>query len=296
MIDTGWYTPDSLEGLQEGLTDLGLQFTDIETMIVTHVHPDHFGLAGKIKQLSPHTTLLAHKWEWALIESRYINFTDLQRRMGQLLHRHGVPDDSLPEMEAASLPVLDFATITMPDGPLYGGETIDTGRYRLEIIWTPGHSPGHICIYEPENRLLFTGDHLFPKITPNVSFHVQSGDNPLGDFLYSLHKLENLPVSKVLPAHEYAFEGLRERIGELDLHHENRKAEMHLLIQDRPHTAYDIAARITWDIPDLSWNEYPAQLQRIAITETIAHLELMRWEGTIERLEMNGLIQYRTRG
>jgi len=293
MVDTGWYTQESLHAVQEGLHELGLQLTDIATIVVTHVHPDHFGLAGKIKELSPHTRLLAHKWEWALIESRYIKFADLQRQMGVLLRRHGVPEPMVPAMETASLPVMEFVTVTMPDEALYGGEIIHTGRYDLEVIWTPGHSAGHICLYEPTNGLLFSGDHILPRITPNVSYHVQSGDNPLGDFLYSLRKLENLPVTRVLPAHEHVFSDLPGRIQEILEHHERRKVEMLRLILAHPRTSYDISSQIAWDIPDLAWEEFPPQLQRIAITETIAHLESMRWEGKIERTEQGGLALYR---
>ena len=292
MLDTGWYTRESLDALEVGLHALGLDFTDIATIVVTHVHPDHFGLAGKIKQLSPRTRLVAHKWEWALIESRYIEFADLQRRMGILLKRHGVPESKLPAMEAASLPVIEFVTVTMPDDAVYGGETIQTGLYDLEVIWTPGHSSGHICLYEPTNRLLFSGDHILPQITPNVSYHVQSGDNPLGDFLYSLQKLQNLSVSQILPAHQEVFSNLPDRINQIVQHHDRRKKEMLVLMQGLPRTAYEISCQVTWDIQDIGWEDFPPQLQRIAITETIAHLEYMRWEGNVKRSEHAGLLSY----
>jgi len=292
MLDTGWYARESLQALEVGLHALGLDFTDIATIVVTHVHPDHFGLAGKIKQLSPRTRLVAHKWEWALIESRYIEFADLQRRMGILLKRHGVPESKLPAMEAASLPVIEFVTVTMPDDAVYGGETIQTGLYDLEVIWTPGHSSGHICLYEPTNRLLFSGDHILPQITPNVSYHVQSGDNPLGDFLYSLQKLQNLSVSQILPAHQEVFSNLPDRINQIVQHHDRRKKEMLVLMQGLPRTAYEISCQVTWDIQDIGWEDFPPQLQRIAITETIAHLEYMRWEGKVKRSEHAGLLSY----
>ncbi len=294
MVDTGWYTSQSLQRLEAGLRRLGLGFADIATIVVTHVHPDHFGLAGKIKQLSPRTRLLAHRWEWALIESRYIKFADLQRQMGALLRRHGVPESRLPAMEAASLPVMEFVTVTMPDEPLYGGETIHTGIYDLEVIWTPGHSSGHVCLYEPTNRLLFSGDHILPQITPNVSYHVQSGDNPLGDFLYALQKLRNLPVDRILPAHQQVFSNLPARINEILEHHDRRKEEILRLLQHQSRAAYDISSQVSWDIPALGWDDYPPQLQRIAITETIAHLEYMRWEGRVNRIEQNGLVLYRS--
>ena len=291
MVDTGWHTPEALNSLREGLKEIGLAFTDIATIVLTHVHADHFGLAGRIRQFSPNTKLFAHQWETALIESRYIKFADLRRKMAALLRRHGVPQADIPSLESASMPAMEFVVVTMPDEPLFGGEIIDTGRFQLETIWTPGHSPGHICLYEPKNQLFFAGDHILSKITPNVSYHVQSGDDPLGDYVHSLKKVQNLPVTKVLPAHETIFSDLSGRIEEILLHHNNRKEEIINIIRLKPALAYEIASRLTWDVP-MNWDRFGPQLKRGAVTETIAHLENMRREGTIKRISQGELFLY----
>ena len=293
MVDTGWSTAEALASLRAGLKDLGLEVTDIETIVLTHVHPDHFGLAGRLKQLSPHTRILTHHWEMALIESRYIKFAELQKKMGVLLREHGVPDSVAGSMETASMPAMEYVTITMPDAALYGGEIIKTGLFELEVIWTPGHSPGHICLYEPDNQLLFAGDHILPTITPNVSYHVQSGDNPLGDYLCAIQKLERLRVAKVLPGHEDVFEDLQGRLAAIVRHHRNRKEEMRALIKETALTAYEIASRVSWISPGTRWEHIQAHMQRAAVAETVAHLELMRREGTVERREEAGIFRYR---
>ena len=291
MIDTGWYTPDAFNAMETELKNLGLTLQDIAIMVVTHVHPDHFGLAGKIKQVSPRTELLTHRWESDLIESRYIKFYELQDKMAPLLKKHGVPAHLLQILQTASMPTLEFVTFTLPDRALYGGEIVSTGIFDLEIIWTPGHSPGHICLYEPQNRLLFAGDHLLPTITPNISYHVQSGDNPLGDYINSLQKIRKLPVDKVLPAHEYIFTNMPGRIDEIMLHHEQRKAEILQLIIKRPLTAYEISSRIKWNVPG-TWENFAPPIKRSAVTETISHLECMRWEGTVNRILKDQLVLY----
>jgi glyoxylase-like metal-dependent hydrolase (beta-lactamase superfamily II) len=291
MLDTGWHTPDTFNTLETGLRDLGLDVADIATIVVTHIHPDHFGLAGKIKHLSPRTQLLMHRWESDLIESRYINFANLRDKIGAMLQRHGVPLLNMSALQSASMPALQFVTVTFPDDVLYGGEIINTGVYNLEVIWTPGHSPGHICLYEPQNKLLFSGDHILPSITPNVSYHVQSGDNPLGDYLYSLQKLRNLPVDKVLPAHEHIFSNLQGRIQEIVDHHNRRKGEIQQAIAKEPHNAYEISSKITWDI-GLTWEQFPDLQKRFAVMETIAHLECMRWEGIVRRTVKGNSILY----
>ena len=295
MVDIGWYTEEAFHVLETKLKELGLALTDISTIVVTHVHPDHFGLAGKVKQASPNTKLLAHRWECNFIEPRYIKFADLGNKMGALLDQHGVPPLDLAALQSASMPALQFITFTLPDDALYGGEIISTGVYELEIIWTPGHSPGHICLYEPENRLLFSGDHVLPNITSNISYHIQSGDNPLGDYIHSLRKLENLEVAKVLPGHEEPFNDLQGRIKQLIEHHEERKREVCQTIETGSRTAYEISTLITWNLPGLTWDEFPPLQKRVAVTETISHLECLRWEGKVKRTIQGGLITYSLR-
>jgi len=292
MLDTGWFTPETFDSLKNGLKDLGITLSDISTIVVTHVHPDHFGLAGRIKHVSPDTKLLTHQLEADLIDSRYIKFSELQHKVGAMLSRHGVPSIELSALGSSSMPALEFVRITFPDSTLYGGEIISTGVYDLEVIWTPGHSMGHICLYEPRNKLLFSGDHILPHITTNVSYHVESGDNPLGDYLYSLHKLEHLPVEKILPAHEDIFADLRGRITELDEHHNNRQAEIQQAIRKGTCSAYEISSQITWNIPDLDWDNLPPLHKRIAVMETIAHLECMRWEGKVQRIIEDDFVMF----
>jgi glyoxylase-like metal-dependent hydrolase (beta-lactamase superfamily II) len=295
MIDTGWYTQEAFNALEAGLKDLGLGFTDIETIVVTHVHADHYGLAGRIKQVSPSTKLMAHRWEGDLIESRYIKFAELRDKMGAVLALHGVPPMDLSSLQSASMPVLEYVTVTMPDVSLYGGEVLSTGIFNLEVLWTPGHSPGHICLWDAENSILFSGDHILPEITPNISYHVQSGDSPLGDFINSLNKLRNLPATQVLPAHERIFNNLRERIDQIKEHHEQRKEEIRSTIRQEPQNAWFISSKITWNIP-VPWDQFNSLDRRIAVTETVAHLEYMRYEGTVERIFQGGNILYRMAG
>lgn len=288
MIDTGWYTRESLNCLKGGLKDAGLDLSDIATIIITHIHPDHFGLAGRIKELSPRTKLIMHRWEADLIESRYIKFSDLHEKMGDFLLRHGV--SRMTEMDRASMPSLEFVKVTYPDRTVFGGEIIRTGMYDLEVVWTPGHSIGHICLYEPQNQFLFAGDHILPHITPAIGFHVQSGDNPLGDYLYTLHKIEHLTVKKILPAHEDVFEDLRGRIAGIEKHHQDRNDEIMMTILKKPLTAYEISPQIKWNVS--AWDDLSPFHKRLAVMETIAHLEYLKWEGKVQRNIEAGVFKY----
>jgi glyoxylase-like metal-dependent hydrolase (beta-lactamase superfamily II) len=292
LIDTGWYSPRTQAVMETALKSLKLGFTDIGTIVVTHSHPDHFGMAGRIKHLSPKTEMLMHPWESALIESRYIKFSEPQEKMSVLLASHGVPTALLNALESAFMPAMEFVTLTLPDHILYSGEIIHTGVYDLEVIWTPGHSSGHICLYEPVNRFLFSGDHILPSISPNISYHILSGDNPLGDYFYALGKLVNLPVVQVHPGHEYPFADLKGRVNAILKHHREREREIHQIIGLRLCTSYEVATRINWEVPHKTWDQFPAMQKRLAITETIAHMEHMRWEGTLKKTITDNHILY----
>ena len=191
LIDTGWNTEEAFDSLKKQLAELGVSGREINRIAITHAHPDHYGMAGKLKNLFS-ATLYFHHLEKDFIESRYVHMDELLEEMNLWLKVNGVPPDQLAELQQASLPMLKFVAPAMPDTTLYGGETITIGDFNFNVLPTPGHAPGHVCLYEPVNKVLFSGDHVLPGITPNVSLYPQSGDNPLGDFLESLKTVRQL--------------------------------------------------------------------------------------------------------
>ena len=293
LIDPGWNTTEAYGALTAGVEELGLTLSQVSMIICTHLHPDHFGLAGKIKQLSPKAELLAHGWDAATIEARYLKVTELESRMAAILQRYGVPESEVPTLSSASLPALPFVSVTFPDRLLYGGENISIGDYDLEVICTPGHSPGHICLFEPRHRILFAGDHILPSITPNIGYHVMSGDNPLGDYMGALDKLRSLPAAMVLPGHEEIFTVLKGRVDEIITHHQMRGGEILLAMSREARSANDLSRYVTWSIPEPDMDKWPPFQKRMAISETIAHLHFLRWQGKLEKVISNACILFR---
>ena len=293
LIDTGWNTEEVFDSLKKQLAEIGVGFKDIRQIIITHIHPDHYGLVGKLKQLSQ-AEIVTHYLEKKLIESRYINMDNLLQQIAKLLHSHGVPLAELPELQAASMGMLKFVSPTMPDVTLHGGETISTLLFNFQVLWTPGHSPGHICLYEPAKKVLFSGDHVLPAISPHVGLHPQSGENPLGDYLNSLNVVKQLDASLILPGHEKPFTNLAARVEELIKHHKQRSSVILKVIKTKPKTAYQITSGMTWksDKSGVGWQELGSLDRRLAISEIIAHLESMRINGKVERLFKNSSIYY----
>lgn len=293
LVDTGWNTSQAFDSLEKQLAEIGIDIQDISRIILTHIHPDHYGLVGKLKQLSQ-AEIILHYLEKSLIESRYVNMDALLQQMGQLLRANGVPPAEVSELQTASAEMLKFVAPIQPDITLHGGETISTGIFTFQVLWTPGHSPGHICLYEPTKKVLLSGDHILPAISPNIGLHPQSSDNPLGDYINSLNEIKRLDVNLVLPGHESPFTALTKRIEELIQHHEQRNSKILAMLKVKPKTAYQIVAEMTWlsDTNGVGWQNLPAFHRRLAISETMAHLESMRFSGKINKFFSNGTIYY----
>jgi glyoxylase-like metal-dependent hydrolase (beta-lactamase superfamily II) len=294
LIDTGWNTEEAFDSLKGQLAEIGVNFKDISQIVITHAHPDHYGLAGKLKHLCPAQVYL-HELERDLIKSRYIDMNELLQQTAQLLQVNGAPKDELAKLQTASLPMLKFVTPVLPDVTLNGGETITTGHFSFKVLWAPGHSPGQICLYEPKQKILFSGDHILPTITPHIGLHPQSGDNPLGDYLNSLNTLKQLEVRLVLPGHEHPFNNFKSRIEELIQHHKRRNSEILKTLKAKPKTAYKIATEITWmsDTNGVGWVKLDSWNRRMAVLETLSHLEAMRAKRKVDKLAQDEIIYYR---
>ena len=293
LIDTGWSTDEAFDSLKSQLAELGLGIKDISQLVCTHFHPDHYGLAGKLKQVAG-TKIALHDQEIDLIDPRYMHMDTLLERVARWLHINGVPENTLSELKMASVDIARFVAPTTPDITLYGGETISAGSFSFQVLWTPGHSPGHICLYEPDRKILVSGDHILPTITPNIGIHPQSTGNPLGDYINSLNAVKPLDVNLVLPGHENPFTGLQSRIEELFRHHEERCSNIMERIETEPKTAYQIATEITWlsDIGGVSWHDLATLDKRLAVLETIAHLEFMKFGGKIKKFARDDIMYF----
>jgi len=291
LVDAGWNTPESFDELSRGLREIGAEVKDISQIVCTHIHPDHYGMAGHIKKLSG-ATLAMHHIEAGFIAPRYVSMEELLQETDKMLAANGVPEEQADRLRDATVDLVQLVVPTPPDITLHDGETISTGLFNFHVVWTPGHSSGHICLHEQEKKLLFSGDHILPKITPNIGVHPQSIENPLGRYLKSLKETRRLNVELTLPGHDEPFTKLVPRIDQILRHHEERNREMMALLGAGPRTAFQIALETRWGTWT-KWPELPAFHQRMAIFETLAHLEMMAANHLLDRLPRDGVNYYR---
>jgi glyoxylase-like metal-dependent hydrolase (beta-lactamase superfamily II) len=280
IVDAGWDTEDAFAALRDGLEQAGGSLSDVRAVLVTHIHPDHYGLAGRVREASG-AWIGLHPDDAQMLKARYMETDDLLARMRVFLEEAGVPRTKLPDLNLASMMIRSQVMMAEPDVLFEDGTLVDVPGWDLQTVWTPGHSPGHVCFYSDRHQLLLSGDHVLPRITPNIGVHTQQFPNPLGHYLESLLKVQNLGVEEVLPAHEYRFSDLRARLDEIIVHHADRLREIEdLLAVHQGASAWELSVKLHWSRP---WEEIPDFMQRAAVGETLAHIVLLENHGRVRR-------------
>lgn len=289
LVDCGWNTDAAYAALEEGMQEHGSHPSEITQLVITHIHPDHYGMAGRLKRIAD-CEIIIHEKDAAVIQDRYFGPKGLTEDMSAFMSSNGVPALQSPDMAKGSMNMLDRVSPVPPDTEVKGGEVYQVGDFNFELIWTPGHSPGHICLYEPNRKVLLTGDHILPTITPNVSIHAQTSGSPLGDYMRSLRKLIDLDVDYVLPAHEFNTTDLKKRIIEIEEHHDIRLDEMWNCVDKGGSTAWEVAGRVKWATGMLA--DFEPFMQRSAVGETIAHLEYLFETGRLAKVYRDKILYW----
>ncbi|MEV7907993.1 MBL fold metallo-hydrolase, partial [Streptomyces anulatus] len=263
LVDAGWNHPDAWLALRDGLASAGMDIREVRGVVVTHFHPDHAGLAGQVQQESG-AWIAMHEADAALIRNMHDLGEGAQRdfRAG-MLRRAGA---GAVEVEEAT--AFRQQPPAVPDRTLRDGDLIDLPGRKLRTVWTPGHSPGHICLHLEDADRLFTGDHVLPGITPHIGIYPydRTDTDPLGDFLASLEKVADLGMLEALPAHEWIFQDTAARARVIGAHHEEKLAQLTTLLAEagEPLTIWEAAARMTWNRP---WEDLPSMLRGMAAGE-----------------------------
>jgi glyoxylase-like metal-dependent hydrolase (beta-lactamase superfamily II) len=287
LIDTGVPTDSAYQGLTRELKLHGMRPQDVERVILTHLHNDHIGLARTLQEYGAEivaSQVAADKQE--AVRRQHENFFELTVEETRLFGG----EEYLQYLQRYRRAFRDFPEPLRIDRTLRDGETIELNGKEMKVIWTPGHAHEHIVFHDLVDRLLFSGDHVLPKITSHVALHSYEDRDPLNDYLKSLDKVKDLDVDMVHPAHEWEFNNLADRIEQLNLHHRNRLQEMKEMLLDGPKTIYDISSRVHWD--SQPWPEMNFWTKRMAGTETYAHLVYLRNKGEVTETKKDGALYY----
>lgn len=268
LIDSGWDSDECWHALAQGLDRAAVSWSDVVGVVVTHVHPDHYGLAGRVRDVSG-AWIGVHPAERPRIAA---GEADRAQLIDDLIAWFAQAGASASEREALVREELDIrANVSMvqPDVDLTDGAAVPCTGGRLQAVHTPGHTPGHLCFRDPTRNLLFTGDHVLPRITPNVSKRPGSDEDPLRDYVSSLANLRACGDPLVLPGHEWTFDRLGTRLDTLMEHHDERLDDIQLAVRDGASTVWEVAQAVQWSRP---FARLTGTARRSALGETHSHL------------------------
>jgi len=286
IIDTAMNREECMVPTRTALQklDVDLNKTDF---FITHLHADHAGLVGV---LATDTS----KVYFNKIEAAFISFQpkpDFWKEHLVFYVANGFPEDEMqrvlqghPGYRYSSRRQVEFTTMVE-------GDEIEAGDYLFRCVETPGHSPGHMCLYEANKKILVAGDHILFDITPNIT-HWDQLENSLYHYLTNLEKVSKLEVDLVLPGHRRLLKDHKKRINELQEHHRDRLDEALSALGNGSKTAWEVAPYITWDIEFNSWQEFPSVQKFFAIGETIAHLDYLVLQGKARKDMENHKVLY----
>jgi len=288
LIDTGFNRPECRDALLGGLNELEVRTESLD-ILVTHRHADHSGLAPDL-MTHPETRAFADPEEADALNK----FTRGESYWGQGLRErmaHGFSEEEVEALKTGHPGIRYVGSREIDFIPVQDGAELVYGRRKLRVIRTPGHTPGHLTLYEPSLKLYFSGDHILGDITPNITNWTGVNDS-LGDYLKSLEAVRSLDVALVLPGHRSLFPDMEKRIQELKKHHAVRLDEVRRILKQESATGYAVASRMTWSLRNIVWKDFPIGQKFFATGEALSHLDRLLAVGEAVREKKDGLVYY----
>jgi glyoxylase-like metal-dependent hydrolase (beta-lactamase superfamily II) len=288
LIDTGFHVAESFSDLERGIGELSIDMghTDI---FLTHCHSDHAGNAGRIA--SPDSVIYASEVDKDLIDSIVGDHDGLERYFFRQMMEQGFPTESSEESLEVNPALQNNEPEPFSIAPIGEGHVFDLGGVRLSAVSTPGHTPGHMCLYLEDGGVMFTGDHVLFDITPNIT-EWSVMDDALGSYLESLRNVRGMDVRLALPGHRESGDFVP-RIDALLDHHESRLEEARKIVAAKGgQTCYEIASQMKWRIRHNDWNEFPLSQIYFAVGEAASHLRTLVVRGAVRVEKEDGVNRY----
>ncbi len=287
VVDPGLHTEEALAAWDAFLSEKGIRYPDIHTIVLTHQHPDHYGLAGLFQRRAGAPVLISRR-SYAYTQRLWGKGRTFGADLTSLFSEHGMPAEQL-EQVALHLESFVEKVTPQPDVTFVeAGATVSMGGLDWIAVDAPGHAGGQLVFYAEERGWMLCGDQVLPDITPNISVVPGEEDDPLEQFLNSLDRLGGYEVRLAFPGHREPFAGFRERTRELAAHHARRLDGLAEMLAEGPATGFAccerlFGARIAGNAHNL----------RFAMSETLAHLVHLERKGRAVREQRGETVYFR---
>jgi glyoxylase-like metal-dependent hydrolase (beta-lactamase superfamily II) len=278
VVDAGWALEQSRRQFEWALKQIDAKLSDISRFLVTHVHRDHYTQAVAVRREFGARVTLGFG-ERASLEGIRSHTPGRDRPQARLLRRAGA-SEILARLAAHDHDV-DPSQWELPDDWLRGRTPVPVGERELLAVPTPGHTRGHYVFADLENRLMFTGDHVLPHITPSIGFEYAAVESPLASYLESLAAVRAMPDMLMLPAHGPVGASVHRRVDELLAHHEERLDACAAAVAQGARSAYEVAQVLRWTRRGRHLAELDLFNQTLAVLETAAHLTVLVARGAL---------------
>jgi glyoxylase-like metal-dependent hydrolase (beta-lactamase superfamily II) len=285
LVDSGWSFGAGMEVLESALGSLDLDLSQIDRILVTHFHRDHYTLAVRLRERFG-TSIALGVGDRESVELVIAGRADGRRSWLQ----HWGAEELRPALDA--LPPAPASSYDLPDVWLDGPLDLTVGERTLRALPTPGHTRGHLVFADLDHGLLFAGDHVLPEITPSIGVETVPADLPLADFLASLQLVRELPDLDLLPAHGPLGRRSHERAGELVEHHRQRLSDTARAVGGGVWTAFDVARVMPWTRRARAFIDLDANNKLLAVSETAAHLDVLVRDGALTASSHDGTRTY----
>ncbi len=282
VVDTGFRRPECLEALREGLKELELDITKTD-LFITHLHADHCGLADEFNNGSSVIYMSKIDYDY------FCPFWESSswQEINEYYMKEGQPKGEIEMQKDVNPSRILTAKSLFPAKTFSDGYEFSMGGIDFTTIETPGHTPGHTCLYIKKEKIMFLGDHVLFDITPNIGVW-KDVKNSLGDYLKSLDKIKDFDISLALPSHRNNAGDVYARIEAIKNHHKIRlDSTMEIVAKEEGQTAYEIASKMKWSVRGKSWDEIPEFQKWFALSETLAHINYLIEADKLYKIEDN---------
>lgn len=267
------------------LEQLGIAWSGVRSVVVTHHHPDHYGLAGWMQERSGCSVRMSER-AYAEAMLMWGPGADMENELPRFMARHGLPEQLARELKAHQAGIRSQVTPQPEISLVDSARPFRMGGTDWQPVETCGHAPGHLSFYDAGRKIILCGDAVLPLISPNVSLTPGSDPAPLKSFLQGLSALGGLEVKTAYPGHREPFADFAGRTRTLLRHHEERLDAAAALLSDQPCSGYEVCG-------ELFRGRYTGIHQlRFALSETLAHLAELERRGRARSEERCGTIVY----